>query len=227
MAPNEQSRLRRLINITHKHGIEQGRKVAEALHVKQALEKLNAERRAQLKRLEHKDAPGQYTMYDTITISAIPSNPTAVAGYVGGHWPTYKDLVKWFPRAKHLSIAVNADEDADCLDIETGDATPQQAAEWVLRQKRLGKKLIVLYFSVSNKGAVEASLSRANIRRSLVKFWGAHYTFSPHIEPGFDATQWTDKALGATSTLACAQASSSSPDGDGTGYGACSDTGIS
>lgn len=194
--PNEQKRLRELISITHKHGIEQARKIAEALHIKQALEHLNAERRQHLKQLEHKTAPTDFTMYDTITISAIPSNPTAVAGYVGGKWPTYNELVKRFPRAKHLSIAVNSSENADCLDIENGDATPQEAPAWVKRQRALGKRLVVLYFSVSNRGAVEAALHAGGIERRMVKFWGAHYTFQPHLEPGYDAIQWTDKALG-------------------------------
>jgi hypothetical protein len=58
--------------------------------------------------------------------SAIPKTAEAVAGYVGGHWPTYNQLVKDFPHAHKLSIAVFASEDADCLDIEKGDATPDQ-----------------------------------------------------------------------------------------------------
>jgi len=135
-------------------------------------------------------------MYDTVTVNTVPSNPTAVAGYVGGWWPTFSALAKRFPRAKHLSIAVNSHEDADCLDIENGDASPEAAGTWAKRQKSLGKKLVVLYFSVSNKQAVERSITASGIKRSEVKFWGAHYTFVPHKESGFDAIQWTDKALG-------------------------------
>lgn len=196
----ERKRLRELIALTHKHGIEQARKVAEALHIKQALEHLNAERRAHLKQLEQTTQPLQFTMYDTTTVGAvpnwIPSRPFAVAGYVGGKWPTFNELVRRFPKAKHLSIAVNASENADCLDVEAGDATPADVGPWVLRQKKLGKRRIILYFSVSSKGAIEEALKTYGISRALVKFWGAHYTFTPHIEPGFDAIQWTDKALG-------------------------------
>jgi predicted CopG family antitoxin len=197
---NEQRKLRELINLTHRHGVEVARKIAEATRLKQALEKLNAERRAHLKQLEQKSSPSDFTMYDTTTVGSVPnwvpSRPFAVAGYVGGKWPTYNALVKRFTKARHLSIAVNAQEDANCLDVEAGDASVSEVVGWVLRQKRLGKKRIILYFSVSKLAEVVNELNKAGINRNNVKFWGAHYTFQPHIEPGFDAIQWTDKALG-------------------------------
>src|SRR5262249_24382035 len=143
-----------------------------------------------------KEAPKVFTMYDAVTVSNIPPTPQAVAGYVDGKFPTYATIRARFPRAKHLSIAVFPSDNADCLDIEVGDARPDQAGAWVKRQKALGIKLIVLYFSVSNKPAVEASLRANGIARSSVKLWGAHYTGIPHIEPGYDAIKYTDHALG-------------------------------
>jgi hypothetical protein len=62
-------------------------------------------------------------MFDSVDVATVPNNPQAVAGYVGGHWPTYNSLVQKFPKSHHLSIAVNSGEDAECLDIENGDAT--------------------------------------------------------------------------------------------------------
>ena len=48
-------------------------------------------------------------MFDTTTPDEVPTgNVQAVAGYVGGYWPTYARLVQDHPQAHHLSIAVNA-----------------------------------------------------------------------------------------------------------------------
>src|SRR5690242_8753534 len=91
-----------------------------------------------------------FTMYDSVTVSAIPRNAQAVAGYVNGRWPTYSQLVRAFPHARRLSIAVSADRDADCLDVEQGDATPDQAPAWVQRQHKRGVRRPVVYTSVAN-----------------------------------------------------------------------------
>ena len=74
------------------------------------------------------------TMYDSVDLSMIPGDAQAVGAYVDGKWATYTAAKAKFPKADILSIAVFAADDADCLDIETGDATPVQAAAWVLRQ---------------------------------------------------------------------------------------------
>src|SRR5690242_8251652 len=98
--------------------------------------------------------PLMQTMFDSTDVSQIPSNATAVAGYVGGRWPTYPTLLKKFPNAHVLSIAVASRFDAECLDIEPGDATNDVAAGWVKRQKARGVKQPVLYTSVANVNAL-------------------------------------------------------------------------
>lgn len=135
-------------------------------------------------------------MFDSVTLSVIPTNAEAVAGYTSGSWPTYNEVVRRWPHAKHLSIAVNASHDADCLDIETGDATPAEAPGWVHRQKRLGKQRPCLYANASTMPAVKSAIAREGIKRGDVRLWVADWTFRPHVPPGYDACQWTDKALG-------------------------------
>jgi len=132
-------------------------------------------------------------MFDAVAISEIPASPQAVAGYVGGNFPTFSPLVQRFPNAKHLSIAVNSSEDAECLDIENGDAVPSDAPAWHARQMARGVKRPVFYANTSTMPAVIAALR--GIPRSQYRLWTAHYTHQPHIEPGSDATQWTDRAL--------------------------------
>ena len=135
-------------------------------------------------------------MFDSVDPSQIPASAVAVAGYVGGNWPDYAREVQLFPHAHHLSIAVNASEDADCLDVERGDATPEQAPAWVKRQAARGVKRPVVYSSLDNKPAVLQALTSAGATRDQYRVWTAHYTDVSHVEPGSDATQWTDHALG-------------------------------
>lgn len=164
----------------------------------------NRARRQIIKRLrrEHQAT----VMFDSIEVAQIPASAPAVAGYVGGKWPTYLELQTHFPKAQKLSIAVSAAEDAQCLDIEAGDATPGEAPAWVRRQFDRGVKRPVLYTSASQMDLVVSVLRAAGISRSQVRLWSAHYTFTPHLcgphscgllhSTTADATQWTDNALG-------------------------------
>lgn len=144
------------------------------------------------------------TMYDSVTVGTVPADPPAVAGYVDGLWPTYEPLVWKFPHARHLSIAVNAGVNAECLDVEQGDASPAQAPEWVRRQLGRGVARPVVYASLSNAQAVLAALEAQGLGRQVVRLWTAHYTNKPHlcsVACGFgftgtaDATQFTSHAL--------------------------------
>lgn len=149
------------------------------------------------------------TMYDSVTVPEIPESAEAVAGYVDGQWQTYRELVVKFPKARKVSIAVSAQNDADCLDIEAQDATNAEAAAWVKRQWARGIKRPILYTSVSNWKPLAAELRAAGIKRKpygkSYHRWSAHYTETPHRcgrshgMPGWlpaGATQWTNKALG-------------------------------
>lgn len=146
------------------------------------------------------------TMYDAIDISQIPSGATAVAGYTAGKWPTAAHLAATFPHTQLLTIAVTAADDAECLDIETGDATPADAAGWYERQKARGITRPCLYASAGMMDSdVVPVILAAGIARTSVRLWSAHYTLEPHIcgpascremSIEADGTQWTDRAMG-------------------------------
>ena len=143
------------------------------------------------------------TMYDSISLDQFPANPEAVAGYVGGHWPTYEPLVAKFPHAYHLSIAVNAGQRARCLDCEPGDASAAQAPGWFHAHADRSQGIPVLYTSASGVAHLTETMRVAGIGRGEYLVWSAHYTFHEHIcapevcgYPPADATQWTDKAMG-------------------------------
>ena len=137
---------------------------------------------------------GRFTMYDAVDITNIPDHPTAVAGYVDGNWPTFHALVIRFPKAKHLSIAVTAEAKARCLDVETGDARPDEAPRWVGLQHARGIKRPIVYANTSTMPEVINFLEKDGIRRWEYLVWTSHYTGVEHIEPGSDATQRTDTA---------------------------------
>lgn len=144
-------------------------------------------------------------MYDSTDVSQIPADATAVGGFLAGALipATYPEVVRRWPHAHHLSIAVVAGEDGDCLDIEKGDATPADAPPWFHRQVKRGVGQPVLYANLSTMLAVIAALTEAGIQRHEYRLWTAHYTDQPHLcgpSEGLptlaDATQWTDHAHG-------------------------------
>jgi hypothetical protein len=142
-------------------------------------------------------------MYDSINLDQFPDDPEAVAGYVGGNWPTYNDLVAKFPNAHHLSIAVNQTQRARCLDIEPGNCGPEDGPGWFKAYGDDSDGPIVIYCGASASSAVINAMASAGISRNQYLLWSAHYTYSEHIcgggacdYPKADGTQWTDKAMG-------------------------------
>lgn len=149
-------------------------------------------------------------MFDSVTLGTVPSDAAALAGYTSGFWPTYEPMRAQFPKlakaGRILSIAVNVNHDADCLDCEPQDATPDQVPAWVERQLARGVKRPVVYSSVSEYPQILVQLKAHGIARSEIRIWTAHYNGHEHIcsaacNPyGFigpaDATQWTSTALG-------------------------------
>ena len=145
-------------------------------------------------------------MYDSISADALPSGEGfCYAGYCDGEWPDLDAIRARFPDADILSVAVFPADDADCLDIETEDATPADAVAWYGRQQARGISRPCLYADASTMAAVLAAIQAAGIGRAAVRLWSAHYGAGEHIcgpsscgatSIGMDATQWTDQALG-------------------------------
>lgn len=152
-------------------------------------------------------------MYDNTNIFLIPRTAKAVAGYIDGRWQTYLKLLIRCPLAKHVSIAVFPQDNADVLDVEPGDASNAQAPAWVKRQRARRKagvkyntRLPMLYTAASNGEALIAVCTKAGLSYGVdYLWWSAHYnpTLGEHIcnpkcYPGLKhtahATQFTDHA---------------------------------
>ena len=144
-------------------------------------------------------------MFDAVDISQIPAGPPAVAGYVDGEYRTVPALAARFPHALILTIATSAAHDADCLDVENGDARPADAPAWCRRQLARGAARPCLYASadVMDRQLIP-ELQKAGIPRGAVRLWTAHYAGRHICSPGTcselstqaDGTQWTDRAFG-------------------------------
>jgi len=136
-------------------------------------------------------------MYDSVTVDQIPEQPHAVAGYVNGSYANVDKLKERFPDARLLTISVGAsDEIADCYDIENGDYKPSDAAELYQNAVRAGVWRPCFYADLSNMPAVKKSLNTVVKNRSDIRLWVALYDNSPYLPEGYDAKQFTDKALG-------------------------------
>jgi hypothetical protein len=137
------------------------------------------------------------TMYDSITLSTVPPRPFALAGYTAGWWPTYGPMRARWPMAHTVSIAIAARYHADCADVEPGDLNPSEIAGWVKADKAAGFAKPCVYSSYYEFiERVRPALRAAGIARSVTFDWDASYTYRPHLDIGFDASQWTDTALG-------------------------------
>lgn len=135
-------------------------------------------------------------MTDDINAGAL--GPADAHGAYVDDWPqgTVAAVAADFPGVPILTIATHAQYNADCLDVERGDATPAQAPEWFRRQLTRGLAKPWLYASASTAGALNGAMAAAGIPRSAYFLWSAHYqaqhVCGPHScgYPAADGTQW-------------------------------------
>ena len=154
---------------------------------------------------------GPLVMYDDTSVGLIPSDAKAVAGYVNGNYATWPDVLRLFPHARHVSIAVTSGVVADCLDVEPGDAANADAPGWYRAFKRAAAKnkqphrKPIFYTSTSNADALVAELATHGVARHEYKLWLAHYGDGKHIcgpdtcglcRCKADGTQWTSTSHG-------------------------------
>lgn len=112
-------------------------------------------------------------MYDAVTPSNVPQNAQMVAGYIDGNYQSYAGLVALFPNAVHVPIAVHAStNNGVVLDVETGDATPDQAPGWVTMRRSAGVDPTV-YCSLSVWSAVRGAFINQGVAEP--HYWIAAY----------------------------------------------------
>lgn len=143
-------------------------------------------------------------MYDSVTVADIPSDAQYAAGYVNGSYANLQAIKDHCPHLQHLlTIDVNGSSEAECLDVEPGDAVASQVPDWVRKQKARGVQKPVIYTSASNVLAVIGALHGAGLGRNDIRLWTAHYIGEHICNPncGYgnwqaDGTQWTSSSMG-------------------------------
>lgn len=128
-------------------------------------------------------------MYDSVTPSAIPKNAAMVAGYVNGRYAWSSQDWDLFPNAVKVRIATRASVfDAHVLDVEPGDATPEEAPGWVWARRMGGLVMPAVYCNLSTWPTVRNAFLYEGMSEPL--YWIAHYDGKFDIPPGAVAKQY-------------------------------------
>ncbi|WUV07586.1 hypothetical protein OG738_38375 [Amycolatopsis sp. NBC_01488] len=133
-------------------------------------------------------------MYDAVTAGNIlekDGRPVLVAGYVDRIKlaPWSADDWALFPDALKVRIVKKAStDDGHVLDVELGDATPEQAPGWARRRRESGFAHPVVYCNRSTWPKVKAAFAAQGVEPPL--YWIATATGRPEIPDGAIAAQY-------------------------------------
>jgi hypothetical protein len=131
-------------------------------------------------------------MFDAIDVTSLPAGADVYAGYDDGHWPDAAAIAARFGGKPVVRITVlPGDNEGDVLDVESGDATPQQAPAWVQRRRADGHTWPTVYCSESVWSSVIAAFNDAGVPQPF--YWVAAYPGAGAAVPaGAVAHQWID-----------------------------------
>jgi hypothetical protein len=134
------------------------------------------------------------TMYDAVTARNIlkkDGRPVLVAGYVDRIKLAPWTAADWalFPDALKVRIVKKAStDDGHVLDVEPGDATPEEAPGWAKRRRASGFAYPVIYCNRSTWPKVKAAFKAQRVEPPL--YWIATATGKREIPEGAIAAQY-------------------------------------
>lgn len=134
------------------------------------------------------------TMYDAVTAANIvkkDQRPALVAGYIDRIKLAPWSAEDWalFPDARKVTIVKKAStRDGHVLDVEPGDATPEQAPGWAAQRRADGFAYPTIYCNRSTWPAVKKAFADQRIDPPL--YWIATATGRPEIPDGAIAAQY-------------------------------------
>lgn len=131
-------------------------------------------------------------MYDSISAPTIPLGAQVAAGYVDG---LYKWQPAWWtrfgPSTTLVRIAVFAEtNDGDFLDVERGNANPEQAPTWVTMRRAAGHPAPAVYMNASTWPQVRYAFTTQKVPEPL--YIVADYDGQAVIPAGAFGKQYTD-----------------------------------
>ena len=127
-------------------------------------------------------------MYDSVSPAMIPQDAANVAGYGSGRYRWALDEWRRFGKSSKFCIMTNASAmdyagvafDCFVLDVERYDATPEQAPDWVVAQRKIGRNgRIMVYCGESNWQQVQDCFAKANVPHPY--YWVAWYNNAPTL----------------------------------------------
>lgn len=133
-------------------------------------------------------------MYDGINtdakaIAQVIKPGDLVAYYIDGRFAWSRDEIGLFPFNTHVTITVLGNP-ADVADCETGDLTPQGAADWVRKQKANGYDRPTIYRSLSGMDDIRQTTGALVMGRDWDS-WVADYDNNQNsVYPGSAAKQY-------------------------------------
>jgi len=131
-------------------------------------------------------------MFDSTTPDVIPVAAELVGGYVNGQYAWSSADWNRFPHAQQVRINVTGDSAlGNCLDVETGDATPAQAPAWYDARHAAGTRNLAIYCNRSTLPAVNAAMGSRTFYRWIATLDGT-------MRPGgtaYDAVQFAGASL--------------------------------
>jgi hypothetical protein len=131
---------------------------------------------------------------DSVTPSNLPPGFDLYGGYNDGLYNNVAAIQARFPGKTVVHFTVFArDNIGDCLDVEQGDATPQQAPGWVQNRRNAGHGGPLVYCSESLWPQVRQAFVDAGVPEP--GYWIAGYPGSvgQALYPGSVAHQWIDR----------------------------------
>jgi hypothetical protein len=138
-------------------------------------------------------------MYDAVDATKIPANAQVAAGYVDG---LYKWSDLWWERFSAATtlvrIAVFAQtNDGDFLDVERGNANPEQAPAWVTMRRNAGHRAPAVYMNIATWPQVRHAFATQKVAEPLyiVASWDGVATIPP-IAGAFGKQYLNDEAAG-------------------------------
>lgn len=132
-------------------------------------------------------------MADSVNPADVPPGFDLYAGYDDGAWPDAGSIAARYPGKTVIRVTVNpADDKGDCLDVERGDARPQDAPGWVAERRAAGHRGPLVYCSLDLWGVVRLAFQNAQVPEP--GYWVAGYPGGgPVIPAGAVAHQWIDR----------------------------------
>jgi hypothetical protein len=119
-------------------------------------------------------------LYDSTQASGIPPVARLVAGYGDGAYEW--SGAEWrllHPDADAIVIATTAANYGDVLDVESGDARPEEAAGWIAMRKQAGLAIPTIYVERLNIPAVRTGTGTWKLNEDY-DLWVGDWTNSPH-----------------------------------------------